>query len=57
MDHNDFDFYDDLTTPLFHFFMNAGLDLDAGLNERFPNGKPSMPKRSFIPPLNILKKE
>jgi hypothetical protein len=56
MDHNDFDFYDDLTTPLFHFFMSTGISLEPTDNPRFQNGKIRMPKEAFQPPQVLLDK-
>jgi hypothetical protein len=54
MDHNDFDFYDDLTTPLFHFFLNTGISLEPTDSPRFCGGKVLIPKEFFIPPSVLL---
>lgn len=49
MDHNDFDFYEDLTKPFFSFMIQVGIDLDPKSKSRIID----FPKEIFNPPSNI----
>ena len=54
MDHNEFDFYDDLTTPFLDFLFKSGINMEMEMSSRFPYGRIVIPKEAFIPPQNLL---
>jgi len=49
MDHNEFDFIDDLVQPFFNFLKQLGITLTVKVGEP---GHPKFPESLYIPPSN-----
>jgi len=49
MDHNEFDFIDDLVQPFYHFLEQMEITLDADENDR-SHGQIHFPESLFLPP-------
>ena len=56
MDHNEFDFIDDLVQPFYHFLEQMNITLDAEEND--PNhGQINFPESLFLPPDDQVERE
>jgi hypothetical protein len=56
MDHNEFDFVEDLISPLHNFMSEVGIEVRP--DEDDPNnGQLNLPEELYIPPQNWLKAE
>ena len=49
MDHNEFDFIDDLVQPFYHFLEQMDIALDA-YEDAFNHGQINFPETLFLPP-------
>ena len=56
MDHNEFDFIDDLVQPFYHFLENMNISLEADENDPY-HGQIHFAEHLFIPPADQVEKE
>ena len=56
MDHNEFDFIDDLVQPFYHFLEQMEISLDAEKDDP-NNGQFHFPENLFLPPNDQVERE
>jgi hypothetical protein len=56
MDHNEFDFIDDLVQPFFHFLEQMDISLEA-YDDDFNHGQINFPESLFLPPNDQIERE
>lgn len=56
MDHNEFDFIDDLVQPFYNFLEQMNLTLDPMADDP-KNGQINFPEHLFLPPKDMVERE
>ena len=56
MDHNEFDFIDDLVQPFYHFLEQMNINLEAEEDDA-DHGQIHFPEHLFLPPIDQVEKE